>query len=86
MSYTDKTLTCRDCNASFVFTAGEQEFHAQKGFPRYSPPGAVNCAYSSSVVISHTLFSGSSGVGGHSGLAAILSISLKRHPAKNAPQ
>ena len=32
MSYTDKTLTCRDCGSSFVFTAGEQEFHAQKGF------------------------------------------------------
>jgi CxxC-x17-CxxC domain-containing protein len=32
MSYTDKTLTCRDCGASFVFTAGEQEFHEQKGF------------------------------------------------------
>jgi len=30
--YTDKTLTCRDCGRSFVFTAGEQEFHEQKGF------------------------------------------------------
>ena len=28
----DKTLTCRDCGAEFVFTASEQEFHAQKGF------------------------------------------------------
>jgi len=32
MSYTDKSLTCRECGASFTFTAGEQEFHAQKGF------------------------------------------------------
>ncbi len=32
MSYTDKTLSCRDCGQSFVFTAGEQEFHAEKGF------------------------------------------------------
>ncbi|MFQ3631277.1 zinc-ribbon domain containing protein [Roseiflexus sp.] len=32
MSYADKTLTCRDCGAQFVFTAGEQEFYAQKGF------------------------------------------------------
>ena len=32
MSYADKTLTCRDCNQPFVFTAGEQEFYAQKGF------------------------------------------------------
>lgn len=32
MSLVDKTLTCRDCGASFVFTVGEQEFFAQKGF------------------------------------------------------
>lgn len=30
--YTDKTLTCRDCGQSFVFTTGEQEFFATKGF------------------------------------------------------
>jgi CxxC-x17-CxxC domain-containing protein len=30
--YTDKTMTCRDCNQSFVFTTGEQEFFASKGF------------------------------------------------------
>ncbi|MGE5619431.1 MAG: zinc-ribbon domain containing protein [Sphingomonadaceae bacterium] len=28
----DKTLTCRDCGSGFVFTAGEQEFYARKGF------------------------------------------------------
>jgi CxxC-x17-CxxC domain-containing protein len=32
MSYADKNITCRDCGTSFVFTAGEQEFYAQKGF------------------------------------------------------
>lgn len=32
MSFQDKTLTCVDCGQSFVFTAGEQEFYAQKGF------------------------------------------------------
>jgi len=31
MSYADKILTCRDCGAEFVFTAGEQEFFAMKG-------------------------------------------------------
>lgn len=30
--YQDKTLVCRDCGAEFVFTAGEQEFFAEKGF------------------------------------------------------
>ncbi len=31
MSYADKTLTCRECGAEFVFTAGEQEFFAMRG-------------------------------------------------------
>ena len=30
--YEDKTLVCKDCGAEFVFTAGEQEFYAEKGF------------------------------------------------------
>ncbi|MDD6484604.1 MAG: zinc-ribbon domain containing protein [Clostridiales bacterium] len=30
--FEDKTLVCRDCGSEFVFTAGEQEFYAQKGF------------------------------------------------------
>ena len=29
--YEDKTLVCKDCGAEFVFTAGEQEFYAEKG-------------------------------------------------------
>lgn len=28
----DKTLTCKDCGAEFVFTEGEQVFYAEKGF------------------------------------------------------
>lgn len=30
--YEDKTLICKECNKEFVFTAGEQEFYAEKGF------------------------------------------------------
>lgn len=30
--YEDKTLTCKECGNEFVFTAGEQEFYAAKGF------------------------------------------------------
>ena len=30
--YEDKTLICKDCGAEFVFTAGEQEYYASKGF------------------------------------------------------
>lgn len=32
MPYTDKTLTCQDCGASFVFSADDQEFFATKGY------------------------------------------------------
>jgi CxxC-x17-CxxC domain-containing protein len=32
LNFVDETLTCRDCGAQFTFTAGEQEFHQQKGF------------------------------------------------------
>lgn len=28
----DETLTCRDCGKTFVFTASEQQFFAEKGF------------------------------------------------------
>ena len=38
--YTDRSLVCCDCQGDFVFTAGEQEFHASKGFttePRRCP-------------------------------------------------
>ena len=30
--FQDKTLVCKECGAEFVFTAGEQEFYAEKGF------------------------------------------------------
>lgn len=29
--YEDKTLVCKTCGNEFVFTAGEQEFYAEKG-------------------------------------------------------
>jgi len=30
--FEDKTLVCKDCGNEFTFTAGEQEFYAEKGF------------------------------------------------------
>ncbi|MEG0570482.1 MAG: zinc-ribbon domain containing protein [Oscillospiraceae bacterium] len=30
--YQDKTLICKDCGNEFIFTQGEQEFYAEKGF------------------------------------------------------
>jgi len=32
MAFVDKEIVCKDCGATFIFTAGEQEFYAQKGF------------------------------------------------------
>lgn len=31
MSFSDITLTCKDCGNPFAFTAGEQEFYQQRG-------------------------------------------------------
>lgn len=30
--FEDKTLICQECGQEFIWTAGEQEFFAQKGF------------------------------------------------------
>lgn len=30
--FEDKVLICKDCGKQFVWTAGEQEFYAEKGF------------------------------------------------------
>ena len=38
MSFQDKSIQCSDCGATFIFTTGEQEFFARKGFtndPRF---------------------------------------------------
>ncbi len=31
-NYQDIEITCKECGEKFIFTAGEQEFYAQKGF------------------------------------------------------
>ena len=45
--YEDKTLICKECGKEFVFTAGEQEFYASKGFEnepqRCMPPEPQEC-------------------------------------------
>ena len=32
-SYEAKELVCRECDERFVFTANEQRFYAEQGFP-----------------------------------------------------
>ena len=50
--YEDKTLVCKECGQEFVFTAGEQEFYAERGFQnepqrckacRSRSPGVLYC-------------------------------------------
>jgi len=40
--FQDKTLVCKECGENFVFTAGEQEFYAEKGFQN-EPARCKNC-------------------------------------------
>lgn len=40
--YEDKTLTCRECGAEFVFSGSEQAFYAEKGFQN-QPSRCPNC-------------------------------------------
>lgn len=42
MSFEDKTLRCVECDAEFVFSAAEQEFHAQKGYT-HDPKRCPSC-------------------------------------------
>jgi CxxC-x17-CxxC domain-containing protein len=40
VSFSDRTLQCRDCGRDFLFTAGEQEFYQSRGLqnePRRCP-------------------------------------------------
>ena len=40
--YTDRSIACIDCGQEFTFTAGEQEFYAQRGFSE-SPKRCPSC-------------------------------------------
>ena len=40
--FEDKTLVCKECGKEFVFTAGEQEFYASRGFEN-EPKKCKNC-------------------------------------------
>ena len=40
--YEDRTLACRDCGDSFIFSAGEQRFFAEKGLTN-TPQRCPSC-------------------------------------------
>jgi len=60
--YTDQNLTCRDCGQSFVFTASEQDFYAQRGFT--NPLRCPSCRASRKAARNDSGSSYSSGGGG----------------------
>ncbi|MCX6012276.1 MAG: zinc-ribbon domain containing protein [Chloroflexi bacterium] len=42
MTYSDKSLVCSDCGATFTFSAAEQEFYATKGL-KNEPKRCQSC-------------------------------------------
>lgn len=42
MTFLDKSLSCRDCQGSFTFSAGEQEFFSTRGLVN-EPKRCPNC-------------------------------------------
>ena len=47
--YEDKILVCKECGNEFTFTAGEQEFYAERGFqnePQRAASASPRCASS----------------------------------------
>lgn len=71
MAYQDQTLTCRDCGKSFVFTARDQEFFAEKGFTN-APTRCKDCR-----AIKKKAPAGGAG-GGPAGSKALFKITCKK--------
>ncbi len=42
MSYQDKNVTCQECGQTFVFSADDQAYHAEKGYTN-EPKRCPNC-------------------------------------------
>jgi len=63
LSYADKVLTCRDCGQAFTFTAGEQEFHASKGFEN-EPSRCQDCRSARKAARGGDSYSSGGGYGG----------------------
>lgn len=60
----DKTLTCRECGASFLFTTGEQEFYASRGFEN-EPSRCPDCRAARRQGGNRSFSSGGYGGGGY---------------------
>ena len=67
--YTDERLTCIDCGTEFVFTVGEQEFFATKGFQN-KPNRCPDCR----TARKNARQSGGGNGGGRGGLREMFSV------------
>ena len=57
--YEDKTLVCKDCGKEFVWTAGEQEFYASRGFENQPQRCKARCPSSRAKTVRSTAASAS---------------------------
>ena len=58
--FEDKTLVCKDCGKEFVWTAGEQEFYASRGFaasPAVTPARTASVAATTAVSVRCSMLS-----------------------------
>ena len=53
--YEDKTLVCKECGKEFVFTAGEQEFYAERGFQN-EPQRCKSCRDARKILLQRNAF------------------------------
>lgn len=63
MSYQDRTLACVDCSQSFIFTADDQSYHAEKGYTN-EPKRCTTCRESRRSQRSNDGYGGGGGGGG----------------------
>ena len=66
--FTDRTISCVDCAAEFTFTAGEQDFYAQRGFTE-APKRCTSCRAARKAARSGSsldMSGGNAGAGGYS--------------------
>jgi CxxC-x17-CxxC domain-containing protein len=66
-TYTDKTLTCVDCNQEFTFTATDQQFYADRQFSEPRRCAACRAAKKAARGESTGSYGGGGGGGGYGG-------------------
>jgi len=75
-NYQDRELTCKECGGVFVFTAGEQEFYASRGF-EHLPGRCPQCRTARKARTSESGYSG----GSSSSSGGPRRVAREMHPA-----